>query len=207
MEMQRHFELPPPNGGRTDRIVVIDDVSFDQFMKIARQRDAETRWGVRLHYLEGQLELMTTGLPHELISKTLARCLEAWAELAGIQLEGVGRWTMRKRVKKRGAEADECYYVGKVRAPREFPDLAIEVNWSRRGLNKLEIYRGLRVREVWIWQDRRINVFVLYRGKYRQRQRSKVLPGVDVGLFERCLNNSEGTQLKALAMLRAELKH
>src|SRR5437868_6669015 len=125
MHMERHFELPPPNGGKTDRVTLIEKVSFDQFLAVARQRDREGRRGLRLHYLEGSLELMATGEPHEWHKATLARCLLAWSELAGVELHSWGSPTMHKRATHRGAQPDDCYYVGP-RGHRRFPDLVIE---------------------------------------------------------------------------------
>jgi len=49
------------------------------------------------------------------------------------------------------------------------PDLAIEVVGSSGGIDKLEIYRKLGVREVWYWQRRRITPYVLVGDAYEER--------------------------------------
>jgi Uma2 family endonuclease len=59
------------------------------------------------------------------------------------------------------------------------PDLAIEVVWTSGGINKLEIYRKLGVREVWYWQKGELALYTLRRGRYVRIPRSKVLPGID----------------------------
>jgi hypothetical protein len=41
------------------------------------------------------------------------------------------------------------------------------VIWTHGGLDKLEIYRGLGVREVWFWPEGRIEVHSLRGGRYR----------------------------------------
>ncbi len=65
--------------------------------------------------------------------------------------------------------------------PRGTPDLAIEVGWSRSGIDKLEIYRRLGVREVWRWDDDEIApMHRLARGQYRRRVGSIVLRALDL---------------------------
>ena len=55
----------------------------------------------------------------------------------------VGSWTLKSKKHKRGAEPDECYIFGKKKTNR--PDLAIEVEWSSGGIDKLDVYRKLGV--------------------------------------------------------------
>jgi Uma2 family endonuclease len=107
----------------------------------------------RITYLEGELELMTPSLDHEGLKKRLARLLEAYAEARGIALEGFGSWTLRKTLAERGLEPDECYLLGVPASPPERPDIAIEVVWTSGGIDKLAVYRGLGVPEVWFRQD------------------------------------------------------
>jgi hypothetical protein len=42
---------------------------------------------------------------------------------------------------------DECYVLGRELLDDDFPDIALEVVISSGGINKLEVYRGLGVRE------------------------------------------------------------
>ncbi|MBL8950464.1 MAG: Uma2 family endonuclease [Myxococcaceae bacterium] len=194
----------PVSPEAVDQRIVLDGVSWQEFLEIARKRDAARRRGLRLHYAEGALELMTVSHPHEYIKTTIARCLEAWSEISGVDLHGAGGWTIMNRSEERAAEPDECYHVGRKGASRP-PELAIEVIWTHGGLDKLDVYQGLGVREVWIWDDGRIGIHVFERGKWSRRQRSKVLPDCDLALIERCVRT--GDQPKALRMLRAALKH
>jgi len=85
--------------------------------------------------------------------------------------------TLKSRPKERGVEPDECYELG---APKEFPDLAIEVIWTSGGLDKLEIYREFGVREVWVWRDARIEVHALRAGRYERTAKSELLPEIDL---------------------------
>jgi Uma2 family endonuclease len=92
--------------------------------------------GTRITYLEGQLELMTPCIDHELIKTLLGRLVIAYAEAQGIELEGFGSWTLRSEARKRGVESDECYTLGVPQARPERPDIAVEVVWTAGGLDK-----------------------------------------------------------------------
>jgi len=136
--------------------------------------------GVRLYYLDGEIELMSPTRSHEGNKTMLARLLEMWAVEARIDLNGFGSWTLKDEPSEAGAEPDECYILGPPGA-RDIPDLAIEVEWSHGGVAKHEIYRRLGVRELWTLQrDGRLVVRVLVKGSYVEQERSKVLPKLDV---------------------------
>jgi Uma2 family endonuclease len=131
----------------------------------------------------------------------LARLVEAYTEELSIDLEGIGSWTLKREELERGLEPDECYSIG---PPHEKPDLAIEVIWTSGGLDKLEIYRGLGVREVWIWQNDAITIFGLHGDRYDRRERSEVLPQVDIDLIRSLLDAP--TQAAAVRELRSRLR-
>jgi Uma2 family endonuclease len=161
------------------------------------------RAGVRMYYLNGAIELMSPSRSHEGIKKTLARLLEAYCDERGIELSGYGAWTLRNPPKERGAEPDECYIVGETN--KDFPDLAIEVIWTHGGLDKLEIYRGLGVAEVWVWdREEGLRVFVLSGERYEPRTQSAFLPDLDLAWFASFLERP--TQSQAVRALRAALR-
>ena len=179
-----------------------DDVDQRVFLRDVTWKDLEIvlairgeRGAPRITYLKGDLELMSPSRSHEGIKTTLARMLEAWATERGLVLEGFGSWTMRNAPRERAAEPDECYILGG--QLKEVPDLAIEVIWTSGGLDKLEVYRGLGVGEVWIWQKGAIQVFVLRGGIYEQVPSSLLLPAVALAAMCRCLEEAE-TQTEAV---------
>jgi Uma2 family endonuclease len=145
-------------------------------------RDAlDDHAGLKLTYLEGTLELMSPSLLHEDAKKIIARLLEAWATEIGIDLRGFGSTTFRREARQRGLEPDECYKLGKLEDDG-VPDIAIEVVVSSGFVDKLAVYAGLGVLEVWIWQPSRAAIAVnrLASGTYQQRERSEVLPALDL---------------------------
>ena len=50
---------------------------------------------------------------------------------------------------------------------------------SHGGIDRLDIYRGIGVREVWFWVDGRISIFELGGDAYVEVPRSALLPGID----------------------------
>lgn len=182
-----------------DQRVVLYDVTWDDYEALLAMRGEKA--GVRLSYLQGRLELMTPSRDHEIIKKKLARLLEAYAEELAIELEGYGSWTLKQRELERGLEPDECYSIG---VAGERPDVAIEVIWTSGGLDKLEIYRLLRVREVWVWRHEAITVFGLRGDRYEPLSGSEVLPQVDIPLLRSMLDVP--TQTGAVRELRARLR-
>ena len=160
--------------------------------------------GPRVTYLDGELELMTPSIEHEDLSTRLGRLLFAYAEEQGIELEGYGSWTVRREAKARGVEADECFVLGPVNSPPTVPDLACEVIWTTGGIDKLEVYRGLGVPEVWFWQAGTLRIHVLNGDEYLQAPRSRLLPDLDPDLIVHCMAFPSQTQ--AVRTLRAALR-
>jgi Uma2 family endonuclease len=158
----------------------------------------------RLAYLDGTLELMTPSVHHERYAAFIGRLLEAYASEVGIDLSPYGSWTLRKKGLRAAIEPDECYMVGD--QDKSVPDLAIEVAWTRGGLDKLEIYRRLGVGEVWQWKRGVLGVFVLERGGFRASSASRLFPKLDLDLLTSFLGYDTTTraQREYRAALRAE---
>jgi Uma2 family endonuclease len=178
---------------RMDQRVTLHGISWADYEAVLAMRGDDG--GVRLTYLKGELELMTPSMDHEEYKKRLARLLEAYAEERGIDLEGYGSWTVRQAKRERGVEPDECYVVGvRERSALQAPDIAIEVIWTSGGIDKLEVYRGLGVREVWFWQEGKLQFYLREGGAYRQAPRSRLLPGFDPDLIATFMSGSSQTQ-------------
>src|SRR6266536_2614717 len=167
---------PPAAARASDQRVTLNEVTWSDFELILQIRG--DRAGVRMTYLNGVLELMTPSVDHEGIRKTIARLLEAYAEEKGMHFNGFGSWTLKNARRARALEPDECYSLSLGRPTS--PDLAIEVVWTSGGIDKLEVYRGLGVREVWFWREGAIEISVLTGDHYEPRERSVLLPDLDL---------------------------
>ncbi len=185
---------------QVDQRTYLHNVSWAQYESLLAMRG--DRSAPRIAYLEGEVEIMSPSRPHERTKTKIARLLEAWGDATGTRIEGVGSETIRSEPEKRGIEPDECYLVGDHEP--DVPDLAIEVVWTSGMLDKLEIYRRLGVREVWVWRNDRIEIHVLRGERYERRHGSEVLPKLDMKLLLRCLD--EPDQFSAVRALRSALR-
>jgi Uma2 family endonuclease len=159
--------------------VVLDGISWQQY-EILLATLGNDFPNLRLSYLEGTLEIMTTSPEHEELKKTIAMLIEAYFQEARIRYHAIGSATFRKVAKQRGLEPDECYCLEQ---KKEFPDIAIEVVLSSGTVDKLEIYRGLGVTEVWFWENQQFSIYHLRSGKYDRVVNSELLPNLDFVLL------------------------
>jgi Uma2 family endonuclease len=161
-------------------------IDWAGFEAIAALRGERSR--PRLAYLDGVVELMSPSNNHERIKTSLGHVVEAYCVETDVTITGYGSWLIKDETKKAGLEPDECYVFGPNPRTKSRPDLAIEVNWSRDGVDKLEIYRRLGVPEVWFWQHDEIMVFVLGHAGYTQQARSAAIPQFDFSLASRLVD-------------------
>jgi Uma2 family endonuclease len=158
-----------------ERRFVLHNVSWTQYLSLRELLDEQR--GLRVTYLRGRLELMSPSPRHERIKTLIARLLEIYALEQGLALNGDGSTTFRAEAVASGLEPDECYSIG---PPGDVPQMALEVVLQRGGIDKLEVYRGLEVPEVWIWQRDRLVIYLLGPTGYQESARSALLPDLDV---------------------------
>jgi Uma2 family endonuclease len=156
---------------------------------------------LRLSYLEGSLEIMTTSPLHEELKSMIRMLLEAFFQTFNIRYHCIGSATFRKISNQRGLEPDECYCLGQ---KREFPDLAIEVVVTSGLVDKLDIYRGLGVAEVWVWELEQFRIYHLRDDGYEQIQMSELLPDCDIPLLASYIKPEE--QFDAVMAFREVLR-
>jgi Uma2 family endonuclease len=149
---------------------------------------------LRISYLEGTLELMTISPEHEMIKTMIARLIYVYADEMNIDLFSCGSATYRREATARGLEPDESYCIG---SRREIPDLAIEVVITSGGIDKLNIYKGLKVQEVWFWQNGTLSFHRLVNPiiGYETIDHSHLLPELDFNLLAQYINPLEEPQM------------
>ena len=153
----------------TEQRVILYDVTWEQYVQLS---DMFVDEFPRMTYLEGTLEIsMTTSPEHERLKKIIARLIETYAVERLINLNGYGSATFRREAVRRGAEPDECYCLGTL---AEIPDIAIEIALTSGGIDKLEVYRGLQVPEVWFWANNQFSVYHLRESGYELISRSEL---------------------------------
>jgi Uma2 family endonuclease len=161
------------------------------------------RPGLKLIYLEGNLEIFMPSAEHETIKKILARLIERYSEEMDIPLHGYGSTTFRQAATARGLEPDECYCIG---TPKELPDFAVEINLTSGGIDKLAIYRGLGIPEVLVWQNNRLTLYDLRDSLDLEVVTSQFFPGLDFQLLAQYIQprNQPQTIKDFLAAIRSE---
>jgi len=160
-----------------DDVIVLDNVTWADYQRLLEIRGE--RAVPRLTYREGVLELMTPSRPHESLKSMIGCLVEAWCFEKGVGITPYGSWTHESKEADRGVEPDECYVLGDDPEPDRC-DLAIEVVWTRGAIDKLDVYRKLAVKEVWIWKAAKIEVFSLRDLTYVRLERSELLAGIDL---------------------------
>jgi Uma2 family endonuclease len=178
MVAARTFEVAKP----PDEQRMLLHVSWKEYVLL---RDLLDGPGVRMTYARGALELMSPSKEHELWKKTIARLIEHFAYLRGIDLRGYGSTTFKKEAKELGAEPDECYLIGKKLT--DYPEIVLEVVHRSPLLDKLDIYRGFGVPEVWVFQDGAFTIHVLdaASARYDARAISTIIPDLDFRVLAR----------------------
>lgn len=166
-----------------DQRVVLYDKSWAEFEAMVALKGE--RRNPRLTFLDGALELMSPSRDHDGISFMLGQLIPHYCLARGIPVAGYRSWLLRARHQKTGVEPDECFIFSSTPKRERKPHLVIEVVWTRGGLDKLEAYRRLGIKEVWFWKDDRLTVHVLTATGYRQRARSSLLPALDLALVAR----------------------
>jgi Uma2 family endonuclease len=196
------FPDPAPVLLDRDQLVVLNGVEWKTYCALRELFDSP---GVRMTYLKGALEIMSPSRRHEGYKKRIARLLELFALERSIPLSGYGSTTFRKALAERGLEPDECYVLGRELGDDDFPDIALEVVLSSGGINKLEVYRGLGVREVWFWHEGRFHLHALGPdGYYSPIGRSALIPDLDFA--ELAALAEEPEQLAALKRYQSRLR-
>lgn len=163
---------------------VLHNVSWETYEALLKDLEHSH---VRLTYDNGDLEFMSPLPKHEREKKLLARLVEAYTEERNIPVAAFGQATWRRRKIAKGLEADECYYIRNehlVHARDDIdlskdppPDLAIEVDVTHWTIGKQKVYAGLKIRELWNWEDEALMILELRaNGKYKQVSVSPNLP-------------------------------
>ena len=153
---------------------------------------------------------MTLSSNHEVYKVLFGRLLDMLMVELDVPMKALGSTTFRREDVEGGLEPDQCYYLGSAARVRSWPaldlavdpppDLAIEIEVSRRAANRMRIYAGLGVPEVWRFDSERLVVNRLRRnGGYVVVPRSVELPFLPVdevpALFRQSLQCQEDRAL------------
>lgn len=157
---------------------VIHSLTWEQFEEL--DRSLESVAGVKLAYLDGNAEIMPISPEHEDFKSTLVRLLEALMDEKEIRYYKRGGPSLGNKALGARNEPDESYNFD---TPKSAPDLVIEVVKTSGGINKLEGYRRLGVKEVWFWEDGVLAFHELQNDGYHTVERSGLLADLPIEAF------------------------
>lgn len=171
---------------QSDEPILISGLTWREFKAAEQLID---RPGVRLSFLNGTLEIQRMpGEQHETVKERIGTLLDLYLLQVGIDYTPTGSMTLENEAGLVKREADKSYKLG---ANRPRPDLAIEVVVTSGGINKLEVYKRLKISEVWFWEDGTLEIYRLRTAEdvfYEQIPSSEALPDLDIALLLRCIN-------------------
>ena len=188
--------------------IVLRDVSWKLYERLLK--DIGNR-PVRVTFYRGSMEIMSPLPKHEKANRWIGRLIDTMCLELGIPMESLGSTTFRRQAKKAGLEPDGCYYVQNATAVRGKdrldlsidppPDLAIEIDITRRSVKRQPVYAALGVAELWRWDGKVLTILSLTQGAYRPSASSRAFPFLNVEQFERYVHRLAAGE-EDLAVLR-----
>ena len=194
-----------PSGGT----MIVPDVSWEDYQQLVAE--ANNQNGVRLTFAQGSLEIMSPLPIHEKYKEFLLRLMDRLSTLMGFDLESLGSTTFNQEWLDNGVEPDTCFYIqnapkiiGKNRidlAVDPPPDIAVEIDISHRSTTKLKIYEELRVPEIWLYDERKLQILWLSETGYIDSPTSQSFPFLTsealTQFLERSKTEGQGAVLRA----------
>ena len=151
--------------------LVLEDVSWDFYEQLLAKLDDEGRH-IRVTFDNGRLEMMSPLPKHGRWQFQIVRLVGDLCLERNIEFVSGGDTTFRNKAKRVGLEPDACFYFTNCNAFKKIdgawnakrhpaPDLAIEVEATRKAIAKQPIYAKLGIKELWRFDGKRLQVLVL----------------------------------------------
>jgi len=167
--------------------LLLDNVDWRMYSRLLGTFAERPR--VRLTYDQGRLEIMAPRLAHDDEADFFGDLVKVLAEAYGLPLKRGGSVTIRLRKAQRGIEPDRCFWLAN--APRLAgvrrldlrihppPDLAIEIDVTHSSMDRIAIYRALKVPELWWLEGDELTFHVLQEtGAYADVAQSRAFAGL-----------------------------
>lgn len=190
LELKR-IHVPP--GQR----VILENVTWKELETIIAEL-GEHR-AARIAYDRGILEIMSPLPEHEDNKEIISDLVKALLEELNIEFRCLGSTTFKNQFMEQGIEPDQCFYIqneavirGKKRLDLTIdppPDLALEIDITSR--THLNIYEGLKVPEVWRFENGILQINILENGVYMESKSSLNFPNLPlIAVIPQYLENS-----------------
>lgn len=167
---------------------VLWNAGWDVYEKLV---DAFNELHVRVTYDRGNIELMSPLLIHETVKVWFGQFILVLAVELDFPVRQVGGPTIRRKDRDRGLEPDDCFYLASISKVTDWdtldldrdppPDLALEVDVTNSCLDRMGVYAGLGIPEVWRYDSEEWHIHLLGAdGNYQESPTSAALPYLPV---------------------------
>lgn len=198
-------------------ILRVDDVPWHEYEQLLA--DLGPGYPVHIFYDRGRMEIMTPTSGHERAKMVVHSLVMALSDELDVDVESLGSTTYKAETRTRGAEPDDSFYIQNAfriigredidlaRDPP--PDLVVEIDRTSASLDKLSIYGGLAVPEVWRLVGNTIHIHVLTGDRYDEVASSRALPFLTASVLSTFVQRAltEGTRTAASAFRRWIREH
>lgn len=134
--------------------VVLSNVSWQQFENLLAELGEER--STRLTYDRGRLEMMNPTPEHDRCSRLLESVILLLADELDLEIAAIGSVLLKQADLGYGVEPDGCYYLQPFPSRRvidlnqmALPDLVVEIAITKSAIDRLPLYQGLGIPEVW----------------------------------------------------------
>jgi Uma2 family endonuclease len=176
-----------PRRFRDGQKLVLPNVSWQTYQDLG---DVLQDRSIRLTYDRGALEIMVVSPEHERFKGLFGLLVFTLARFFHLKIGVFGSFTHQRKDLARGLEPDQCFYLARLAAVKGKkrinlkrdppPDLAIEVDITRSSLDRMGIYAALGVIEVWRFDGKALQVYLLEDGAYKLSGSSPTFPDVSI---------------------------
>jgi Uma2 family endonuclease len=164
--MSQAISPSPPTSARSLLLPAVDWRTYSRLLRVFAEQP-----GVRLTFDRGELEIKCPSMAHDGDGRFVGDVVVVLTEELALPLKRGGSTTLRRRLKQRGIEADECFWIAnaqRMAGVRRLdlrthppPDLAIEIDVSHSSLDRFSIYAALGVPEIWRLEGDTMSFYVL----------------------------------------------
>ena len=199
--------LSPPE--QVAQRVILDNISWETYQRLMAERGERPK--PRFAYDRGRLEVMVTSYQHENLKHMIATLVELLAGELEMDIEAAASTTFQCEDLAQGFEPDASFYIQRaahIRGQKQIdlhtdppPELVIEIDITHPSLNKVPIFAGLDIPEVWRFHKESFTIYVLKGGAYQTQSSSELFPGVTGEDVTRLIGDSQ--QMKRTGWLRS----
>jgi Uma2 family endonuclease len=195
--------------------VILQNISWETFERLLEE--AGDKRNTRFHYLDGTLEIMSPLFVHEGSNRFIERLICAAAEVLEMNCRVAGSVTLRLKPKQAGAEPDSSYYIQSEPLVRHLteldlkkdppPDLVVEVDITSSSDRRFPIYARLGIPELWQFNGKTIQYYLLQDDKYIPVQISATFPTLQADMILKYLKERlDVGESQAIRSFKAELR-